>query len=405
MDNLLFSQRAASLQASAIFRMAYDFFGTYNQRRQVPNTLDFAYGNPHDMADPAYVEALGAALIPRDESWFAYKSNEAMAQEAAAASLSRVAGMPFEPADIFMTTGGFTAISLALKAVADPGDEVVFNLPPWFFYEPLAIEAGLVPVKVGINQTTFDLDVEAIAVAITPRTKVVIVNSPNNPTGKLYPPRTLERLAAVLDEASMRHGRRIFLVSDEPYNRIVYDGATFHSPVAFYPYSLLAYSYGKTLLAPGQRIGYLALPPTMPDRDELRRGIETLQMSIGWAFPNAILQYAVPRLEELSIDVGRLQRKRDHMVAALQEMGYRVHRPEGTFYLFPESPLADDREFSEMLAGERVLVIPGTNFETPGYFRISLTAREETIEQSLPAFARVIARARDTAPAELLVTA
>ena len=157
-----------------------------------------------------------------------------------------------------LTTGGFAAISTALKIVGDPGDEVVYSLPPWFLYEPIVLEAGMVPVKVSIDRETLDLDLDAIAAAITPRTRIVIVNSPNNPTGRIYPPATLERLAAILDEASERNGRRIFLISDEPYNRIVYDGARFRSPVEFYPWSFLAYSYGKTLLSPGERIGYLA---------------------------------------------------------------------------------------------------------------------------------------------------
>jgi aspartate aminotransferase len=301
--------------------------------------------------------------------------------------------MPFAPEDIHLTTGGFAALALGMKTVADPGDEVIYSLPPWFLYEALAVEAGLVPVKVGINLETFDLDLDAIEAAITPRTRLVIVNTPNNPTGKIYPAEMLRRLATILDEASERNGRRIYLLSDEPYNRLVFDGATFRSPLQFYPYSLLAYSYGKTHLAPGQRMGYLALPPTMPDREIIRQTIWNLQVAAGWLFPNAVLQYALPRLEQFSIDVDHLQRKRDRMVDALQSMGYELHRPEGTFYLFARSPIADDGAFAERLAEHDVFVLPGYMFETPGFFRISLTASDDMIERGLPGFEAAIARA------------
>ncbi len=389
MDDRLTSARIAKVADAAPFQLLYDFYrlSGYQRRRHEAGVLDFTFGDPHDPPSEAYVEILRESLIPEHELWFAYNTGDPKAIEAATESLRRHLGIPFETDDLYLTTGGFTAISTALKIVGDPGDEVVYSLPPWFLYEPLVLEAGLVPVKVSIDRETFDLDLEAIAAAITPRTRIVIVNSPNNPTGRIYPPATLERLAALLDEASERNGRRIFLISDEPYNRIVYDGARFRSPVEFYPWSFLAYSYGKTLLSPGERIGYLALPPAMPGRERFRAAIEAAQIAGGWLFPNASMQYALPRLESLAFDIELFQRKRDVMVAALREIGYSVAVPEGTFYLFPESPLADDVEFAAVLDREGVLVLPGRMFETPGFFRISLTATLQTIEESIPRFA------------------
>lgn len=387
------SRRAAAVASVPSQQRINNFLhdSHYSRRRHDPGVCDFALGNPHEMPQRAYVEALRDMLTPRNEGWFGYKSNEPEAQAAAAGSLRRLLEMPFEPADIFLTTGGFTAIGLALKAVADPGDEVIFTLPPWFFYEPIAIEAGLVPVKVRCDPETFDLDLAAIAAAINPATRVVIVNTPNNPTGRIYPPSLLQDLAELLEQASRTNGRRIYLLSDEAYNRIVYDGARFHSPAEYYPYTLLAYSYGKTHLAPGQRIGYLALPPTMPERRALREALEALQMAMGWIYPNAVLQYALPRLEQFSIDVAQLQRKRDILVEALTEMGYRLHRPEGCFYLFVHAPAADDVAFTDALASKGVFVLPGTLFETPGYFRISLTASDDMIRRGLPFFGAAIA--------------
>ena len=292
------------------------------------------------------------------------------------------------PEQVTTAQGTSGANFLVCAALLEPGDEVLVERPG---YDPLLGTPRLLGAQTirfdRVFEDGFRLDPERVRRAITPRTRIVIVNSPNNPTGRIYPPATLERLAAILDEASERNGRRIFLISDEAYNRIVYDGARFRSPVEFYPWSFLAYSYGKTLLAPGERIGYLAIPPTMPGREAFRDAIETAQIAGGWLFPNASMQYALPRLETLSFDTELFQRKRDVLVEALREIGYRVNVPEGTFYLFPESPIADDEEFTRALDREGVLVLPGQMFETPGFFRISLTATIATIEAAIPRFA------------------
>jgi aspartate aminotransferase len=253
----------------------------YASKAGQPGVNDFAIGNPHELALPGLVDALQRWAVPQDEHWYAYKNSERRSQEIIAESLATWRGIPFEPADIALTNAGFGALAVGLKVLTDRGDEVIFSLPPWFFYEVLCVEAGLTPVKVNTLPETFDLDVDAIAAAITPRTRVVIVNTPNNPTGRIYPPETLQRLAAVLDAASAENGRRIYILSDEPYSRIVFDGRAFHSPTAFYPHTLLAYSYGKVLLAPGQRLGFLAMPPTLPERERLRQDILLTQVAGG----------------------------------------------------------------------------------------------------------------------------
>jgi aspartate aminotransferase len=363
-----------------------------------PDVDNFAVGNPQEPPLPAFVDALRDAAVPRDTDWFAYKLSEPASQEVVAAALRDELGIPFEPADIAMTTGAFGALAAATRLVVDPGDEVILNLPPWFFYEALVVAADGVPVKVPIDRQTFDLDLAAIEAAITPRTRAIIVNSPNNPTGRIYSPALLADLADLLDRASRRHGRPIWLISDEPYRRIRFDGAPFQSPLAVYPHSLMTYSYGKILLTPGQRLGYLALPPTLPNREAIRQAIFTVQASGGFLFPNAVMQHGIAAFERLSIDIGRLQAKRDRMVAALREIGYDVHVPEGTFYLLPRSPWADDIAFCRELAARDILCLPGTVAEIPGFFRISLTASEAMIEHSLPGFADVFRHAAANAP-------
>jgi aspartate aminotransferase len=352
-----------------------------------PETCDFVAGNPQEMALPEFVESLQRWSAPKDAQWFAYKFNEPYAQEAAAAGLRERRGVPFEPEDVFLTDGAFTGLSLCIRVVADPGDEVVFCSPPWFFYEALIVAAGATPVSVRVDLETWDLDVDAIAAAITPRTRALIVNSPNNPSGKIYPRETLDRLAAVLTEASERNGRPVYLISDEAYSRIVFDDREFVSPTEHYPFSFLVYTYGKQLLTPGQRVGYIALPPTMPDREAVRGPIMLSQIAFGGhGTPNAVLQRALADLEPLTVDVKALQRRRDRLVEELRSFGYELHSPEGTFYLLPTCPDPDDVGFTERLGADKVYVLPGSLVEMPGRFRISFTASDEMLERALPIF-------------------
>ena len=354
-------------------------------RRQL-DVCDFVLGNPQEMPLPGFVDAIRRHAEPQDKDWFAYKWSEPAAQEVVAKSLREWRGLPFEPEDIALTPGAFGALETAFRAFLDPGDEVVFSLPPWFLYEAMLLSADAVPVKVRVRPDDNDLDLDAIGSAIGPKTRAVIVNTPHNPTGRIYPPETLAALSELLTDASDRLGRTVWLISDEPYARLVFSDAEFHSPSEFYPYTLIAYSYGKVLLTPGERLGWLALSPSIPDRPPLREAIELSQMAAGWLFPNAVLQYAVDDLERLSIDLVDLQAKRDRLAGELTASGYQLRVPEGTFYLWVRSPDPDDIAFCRRLADQKVLVLPGTICEVPGYFRISLTASNDMIDRALPAF-------------------
>jgi len=362
----------------------------WTQYHHDPEASDFIFGNPHEMPLEGVVNTLQSWLTPQNKDWFAYKMNEPRAQAAIAEVLRHRRGMPFEAEDIAVTNGAFAGIGIVIAASTNPGDEVIFNSPPWFFYESLIHTYNATPVRVKIKPDTFDLDLEAIAAAITERTRLVLVNSPNNPTGKIYPPETLKQLAEILEEASARYGRTIYLLSDEAYHRIIFENRPFYSPAAYYPNTFVVYTYGKTLLTPGQRAGYIALPPTMPNREQVRGAILTGQVVTGYGFANALLQYSIPELENLIIDIPHLQHKRDWMVTELQRMGYQLHSPEGTFYLMVRSPLPDDMAYAEMLVNHKVLTLPGAVFEYPGYFRISLTANDAMIERALPGFEKAL---------------
>jgi aspartate aminotransferase len=359
-----------------------------------PEACDFVFGNPHEVAATEYVDALLRAVRPTGPGHYAYTLSDPIATDAIAAGLSERFGLPFDAADVSLTNGNFAGLATLLLALVDPGDEVIFVSPPWFFYETLIVGARATPVRVLADRRTFDLDVEAIAAAITPSTRAIIVNTPNNPTGRIYPTRTLDALAGVLTEAADRNGHPIWLLSDEAYNRIVFDDREFVSPVTRYPWSFLIYTYGKMHLAPGSRLGYLAMPPTMPERAELREPLLLAQVATGWAFPVSLLQHALPELEGVATDVKALQRRRDRLVDALHSQGYDPVEPEGTFYILVPSPEPDDRSFWRRLADRDVYVLPGSVFEMPGFFRISLTANDDMVERAVPGFAAAIEEVR-----------
>jgi aspartate aminotransferase len=396
-DQLVF-ERTARLRRTqeALHRMFDDPVFVRCFAEAGDSACDFITGNSQDMPLPGYVEALQHAAAPQHPNWFSYGKNQSGARAAIVQTLRSRMHVPIEPEDVFLTFGGAGAVNVGIKAVTNPGDEAIFCLPPWFFYEFMLVEAGLIPVKVSVDLKTFDLDLAAIEAAITPRTRLIIVNTPNNPTGKIYPPETLERLAALLDEASRRNGRKIYLLSDEVYNRIVFDGREFRSPVEFYPHSMLAYSYGKTLLTPGDRVGYLALSPRAAHREELRESVLQSQIACGAPWTSRLHQHAIPDLEKLSIDISAVERRRDRLVKALREMGYELHKPEGTFWLLPKSPWEDDWAIWQLLMQHSIFGAPGQILEFPGFFRLSMTANDDMVERSLPGFAAAIEYAKNT---------
>jgi len=381
--------------ANAAFAGVRDFYvsSRYAEHRNDPDICDFTFGNPHEMPLAGLVSAIRERAVPHDKNWFAYKTSEQAPQAFLADRVGRELELAFEPADFALTAGAFAAIMVAFHLVLDRGDEVVFSEPAWFCYEPMLLAADLVPRKVRLKDPEFDLDLEAIEKAIGPRTRLVIVNTPHNPTGRIYGRETLEALAALLERASVRYGRRIFLLSDEPYRRLRFDGRGFVSPAAVYPWTLISYSYGKVLLAPGQRLGYLALSPLMPlsDRQALRDAMFSAQMALGWCFPNAVMQYALPDLEGLSIDSAALVRRRDQLTGTLARAGFDVLPPQGTFYLWSRWPAGDPDRHWNALADRKVFVMPGSIMGSPEYLRISLTASDRMVERALPAFAALAA--------------
>jgi aspartate aminotransferase len=382
------SSRIRKADASFSTVKQFYFESRYGERRLEPGISDFTFGNPHEMPMEGIVSAIRAHALPLNKNWFGYKTSEEDPQAFLAEHVGRELGLAFDPADIALTAGAFAAITVVFHLVLDAGDEAIYSAPAWFCYEPMLLAADAVPCKVPLRTPAFDLDLAAIDAAIGPRTRLVIVNTPHNPTGRIYGRETLQKLSELLERASARIGHRIYLLSDEPYRRLRFDGRGFDSPAALYPWTIISYSYGKVLLSPGQRLGYLAISPLMPraDRQALRDSMFAAQMALGWCFPNAVMQYAVPDLEALSIDQTALARRRGRLMTALREAGYEVLLPEGTFYLWSKWPEGDPEQFWNALADRDVFVMPGSLMNAQEHFRISLTASDVMVERALPAF-------------------
>jgi aspartate aminotransferase len=389
----LTSTRAARTADAARDFFRYYLQSPYAQRKMAGKAprCDFVTGNPFEMPMPEMVSALVNAIQPKDTQAYAYKMNEKASRDLVAASLRARLGITVDGDDVLMTNGGFSAMEVAIKAVSDPGDEIIVNTP-WFHLYPSMLEGqSVVPVKVPLGPN-FEMDLAAMRKAITPRTRGMLICSPHNPSGRLLRKDEIAGLAEILTDASREQGRPVWLLSDEAFSRIIFDEVQYETPTAAYPYSMLLYTYGKTLLSPGERMGYIAINHAMPEaeRKRLREPLLHTAVGSGFCFPNSTLQRALPELDKLSIDVQLLQDNRDHFVAELTKLGYKCNVSEGTFFMLFKSPIPDDVKFADMLAEHDIFVLPGSMNLAPGWIRISLCATRDTVRDSIPGFARAI---------------
>jgi aspartate aminotransferase len=276
-----------------------------------------------------------------------------------------------------------------MKLLANPGEEIIYSVPSWFCYAPMAHLHGLKPVVVPMT-TSFGLDLDALVGAINERTRILVVNSPHNPSGSIASTAELTELGARLEAINQRRQRPVWLLSDEAYREIIYSDGLFEPPVRHVRRSVICYSYGKRLLTPGQRIGYFAVSPFAPERDAVRDAMFFAQMATGWNFPSALMQYALPDLEKLVIDLNALERRRDRLCDGLEAVGYQVTRPKGAFYVLVRTPGSEDA-FCEWLARRDVFVMPGSLCGIPDYVRLSLTASDDMVELALPKFNEALA--------------
>ena len=353
------------------------------RERGADAVFDFSLGNPDLEPPPAVLDALRRVVNVNPPGSHGYMPNPGYAEvrEAVANKLQRETGLDFTAEDIFMTVGAAGACNVVLKSLLDPGDEVLVLAPYFAEYQFYIANHGGRMVLVETDDS-FLPDVERIAAAITPRTRALILNTPNNPTGRVYPESTLRDL----DQMLARAGQPIAVLSDEPYKSFVYDGQRQPEVASSIANTAICNSWSKSLGLAGERIGYLALSPRLADRADLRRACAFCNRTLGFVNAPAIWQRVVLESLDETIDPAIYQQRRDVLCDALQAIGYEVRRPEGAFYVFLKTPIPDDIAFARRLAEEGVLAVPGTGFGRSGYIRLSLTVPLEKIEGSIGGF-------------------
>lgn len=379
---------AEQMERSSWIRRMFEIGLQLRRERGAENVFDFSLGNPEVEPPAAVLDALRQVASERRPHAHGYMPNAGFPEvrAAIARNLAGRTGLPFGFEDILMTSGAAGAINTVLKAVLDPGDEAIV-LNPYFPEYRFYIEnhgGRVVPVE---TDEHFEPDIPAIAAAITPRTKALILNSPNNPTGVVYSAEVLRRLNGIIPESML-------VVSDEPYRPLTFNGVTPPETFGILRRTVVAWSWSKAMAIPGERIGYLAIPPHLPEAAALRNACTFANRILGYINAPAIWQFVVARVPGATVDVAPYQAKRDLLCDALTAMGYDAPRPQGSFYVFPRTPLDDDVAFIRLLQAEGILAVPGAGFGRSGYMRLSLTISKDDLERSLPGFERALRRVR-----------
>ncbi len=381
------------IQKSSWIRAMFEAGAKLKAEKGAENVFDFSLGNPNLEPPEAFFEVMARLAADRTPGRHAYMPNAGFppVRAAVARHLESVHGVPFSENEVIMTVGAGGALNIVLKAICDPGAEVVVPKPYFVEYDFYLDNHGGTVNRVPVRDD-FGLDVDAIAGAINEKTCAVLINNPNNPTGAVYDRAQLNDLASALTEASERLGRAVYLISDEPYRDIVFDGAEVASLFAQYPHSIVATSFSKNLSLAGDRIGFAAVHPDIADKGPLVAGMTLANRILGFVNAPAVLQLAVAELLDQTADMGAYARKRDLICQVLEDAGFDFIKPKGAFYVFPKCPIEDDVAFVRAGQEENLLLVPGSGFMGPGHFRIAFCCSDETITGSAGAFKRLRAR-------------
>ena len=360
------------------------------------SVCDFSIGNPDVPAPPETRQALLALAEEADQPFaFGYMPSAGFPWllEKMAEVFSREQGVALKPGEIMTTGGAAGALNCIFRAMLCPGDEVLGVKP--FFSEYLTYlrtsKATYVPVSL---KEDFSLDLAGLQAAVTPKTRIVLINSPHNPTGKVFSKEDLGGLADILRKKSAEFGKPILLLADEPYRALAFDGVIVPSVLGLYEYSAVASSFAKNISLPGERLGFVICSPNMPDKADFMAGVTLASRMLGFVNAPVMGQKVLKFLLGKQADMQAYARRRDAMAAVLTGAGYEFTLPQGAFYFFPRSPLADDVAFVEMLAEHRVLGVPGTAFGMPGYFRLTFCVNDEVIHRSAAGFKSAMQAAR-----------
>lgn len=356
------------------------------------NVYDFSLGNP-SVEPPVEVKEAIIRILDEDAPCFVhgYMNNSGYEEvrEKIAQSLNQKFGTAFGQRNIVMTVGAAGGLNVILKTLLDPGDEVIAFAPYFGEYNNYVANYDGVMVVVPPNVPTFQPDLETFAARITPKTKAVIVNTPNNPTGVVYSEETIQNMAKILEEKQQEYGTAIYLIADEPYRELAYDGVFVPYLTKYYANTIVGYSYSKSLSLPGERIGYLVIPDEVDDFENVSCAANVANRILGYVNAPSLIQLAVSRCLDASTDIAAYDANRTLLYNALAEYGYECAKPEGAFYLWVKALEEDDKAFAARAKEYNVLVVPGSAFMCPGYVRIAYCVDKAMIERSLPAFQKL----------------
>jgi aspartate aminotransferase len=375
------------LERSSWIRKMFEEGIRLKTERGAENVYDFSLGNPAEDPPPGVIATFRRLAQQNAPGSHGYMPNSGYpaTRGAVAQRLHRDTGVEFTENHVMMTVGCAGAMNAALKAILDPGDEVIVLMPFFPDYQFYISNHGGRMVSVETAQD-FSIDVSALEAKITSRTKAIILNSPNNPTGVIYSESVLQSLEDVLQRA----GHTILVLSDEPYKSIVYDGAKCPEMASIISNCVITTSWSKTWALAGERIGYLAISPRVPDANALANACNFTNRILGYINAPAIWQHVAEEAPEEITDLAAYHDKRDLLCTGLAKLGYDVRKPQGAFYIFLKTPIPDDLAFSRILQEEGVLAVPGRGFGRSGFVRLSLTVPRDTIVRSLPAFGRAL---------------
>lgn len=356
------------------------------------NVYDFSLGNPNVVPPESVKDAI--LEIVKEENpnvLHGYMNNSGYedVRKMVADFINKKYNLTLNDSNIVMTCGAAGGLNIILKTLLNPEDEVIVFAPFFGEYRNYVSNFDGKLVIVPPDTTTFEPNMEALKNALTPKTKAVIINSPNNPTAVIYSEAALKQLASILEDAQLAFGTSIYLISDEPYREIVYDGAKVPYPIHYYKNTFIGYSYSKSLSLPGERIGYIVVPSEMDGFEDVMASLNVANRILGFVNAPSLFQKVVGKCLDSEVDVSIYERNRDLLYNHLTSIGFECIKPEGAFYLFPKTLIEDDKAFCEAAKQFNLLLVPGSAFGCPGYMRLAYCISYEQILRSLPAFTKL----------------
>lgn len=380
------------VQNNSAIRMMFEEGNRLRAIYGAENVFDFSLGNPSVPAPDCVRQAI-IDLVNEEEPTFlhGYMSNAGFedVRQTIAESLNRRFGTAFAAKNLIMTVGAASGLNVAFKTILNPGEEVIVFAPYFLEYGAYVKNYDGVLVEVSPDTETFQPNLEEFARKITPKTKAVIVNTPHNPTGVVYSEETIKKLTAIMEEKQKEFGTVIYLISDEPYRELAYDGVQVPYLTKYYANTIVGYSYSKSLSLPGERIGYLVIPDEADGSEELITAAAIANRTIGSVNAPSLIQRVIGRCVDAEVDVAAYDKNRLALYNGLTELGFACIKPQGAFYLFVKSPVPNEKDFCEAGKKYNILMVPGSSFACPGYVRLAYCVSYDTIINSLPQFKKL----------------